>query len=417
MRPLSDVRIIAVEQYGAGPFGSLQLADLGADIVKVEDPRTDGDVGRTVPPFAEGEDSLFFEAFNRGKRSISLDLTNSAGRAVFEDLVRGADAVFSNLRGDATTRLRLRYADLAAVNPRIVCCALTAYPADGPRANDPGYDYLVQGLAGWMSITGEPDAPPTKTGPSVVDYAAGLNAALALVAAIHGARRDGVGRDCEVTMFDTAVGMLGYLATWHLTAGYEPGRTVHSAHPSLVPFQNFATADGWIVVACAKQKFWLHLVDAIDRPDLAADERYADFDGRRRHAAELLDQLRPAFASRPTDEWLAILPAAGVPCAPVNTVAQGLIEHRASGGVQIETAHTRFGTVRHAGPMIRVVPPPAEYLPAPTRGQHTGALLAELGYDADAITMLQRSGAFGDTIEPPSTATSTTTSTAKRGAS
>src|SRR5687768_15452086 len=191
MRPLDDVRIIAVEQYGAGPFGTLQLADLGADIIKVEDPRTGGDVGRSVPPFAEGEDSLFFEAFNRGKRSISLDLTNDRGRAVFEDLVRGADAVFSNLRGDATERLRLRYADLAPVNPRIVCCALTAFALDGPRASEPGYDYLIQGLAGWMSLTGEPDAPPTKTGPSVVDFAAGLNAALALVAAVHAARRDG----------------------------------------------------------------------------------------------------------------------------------------------------------------------------------------------------------------------------------
>ncbi len=399
MRPLSDVRIIAVEQYGAGPFGSLQLADLGADIIKVEDPRTGGDIGRSVPPYAEGEDSLFFEAFNRGKRSISLDLTNRGGREVFHDLVLGADAVFSNLRGDANARLRLRYADLAPVNPRIVCCALTAYPIDGPRASDPGYDYLVQGLSGWMSITGEPDAPPTKTGPSVVDYAAGLNAALALVAAIHGARRDGVGRDCDVTMFDTAVGLLGYLATWHLTAGYEPGRTEHSAHPSLVPFQNFATADGWIVVACAKQKFWIRLTEAIGRPDLAGDDRFTTFDGRRQHSPALLAELRDVFASRSTRAWLEMLPTAGVPCAPVNSVAQGLVEHRASGGRQIETAHPRFGTVRHAGPMIRVDPPPSEYLRAPERGQHTAALLAELGYEPEAIDELRRTGAFGDTIE------------------
>ena len=403
MRPLSDVRIIAVEQYGAGPFGSLQLADLGADIIKVEDPRTAGDVGRTVPPYAEGEDSLFFEAFNRGKRSISLDLTNRGGRAVFDDLVRGADAVFSNLRGDANARLRLRYADLAPVNPRIVCCSLTAYPSDGPRASDPGYDYLVQGLAGWMSITGEPEAPPTKTGPSVVDYATGLNAALALVAAIHGARRDGVGRDCDVTMFDTAVGLLGYLATWHLTAGYEPGRTEHSAHPSLVPFQNFATADGWIVVACAKQKFWLRLTDAIGRPDLAHDDRFTTFDDRRRNAHALLGELRRAFATRSTDAWLEVLRAAGVPCAPVNTVRQGLVEHRASGGRQIETPHPRFGTVRHAGPMIRVDPPPSEYRPAPTRGQHTAALLADLGYESEAIDELRRTGAFGEVSEPTPT--------------
>ena len=399
MRPLSDVRIIAVEQYGAGPFGSLQLADLGADVIKVEDPRTGGDVGRSVPPFAEGEDSLFFEAFNRGKRSISLDLSTTAGRKVFEDLVLGADAVFSNLRGDATTRLRLRYADLAPVNPRVVCCALTAYPLEGPRAAEPGYDYLVQGLAGWMSITGEPDAPPTKTGPSVVDFATGLNAALALVAAVHAARRDGRGRDCDVTMLDTAVGFLGYLATWHLTAAYEPARTEHSAHPSLVPFQNFATADGWIVVACAKEKFWSRLVTVIERPDLATDDRYATFDGRRRHAGPLLAELRAVFASRPTAEWLDVLPAAGVPCAPVNSIGQGLVEHRDSGGRQIETTHPRFGTVRHSGPMIRVEPRPATYEPAPTRGQHTEVLLAELGYDRGTIDALRAGGAFGDTID------------------
>ncbi|MEO8694798.1 MAG: CoA transferase [Acidimicrobiales bacterium] len=399
MRPLSDVRIIAVEQYGAGPFGTLQLADLGAEVIKVEDPRTGGDVGRTVPPFAEGEDSLFFEAFNRGKHSISLDLRNERGRAVFEDLVRGADAVFSNLRGDATVQLRLRYADLAPVNPRIVCCALTAYPLEGPRASEPGYDYLMQGLAGWMSVTGEPDAPPTKTGPSVVDFAAGLNAALALVAAVHGARRDGVGCDCDVTMVDTAVGLLGYLATWHLTAGYEPARTEHSAHPSLVPFQNFATADGWIVVACPKEKFWLRLVAAIGRAELAHDDRFASFDARRRHASELLPELRRAFVTRSTAEWLEVLRAARVPCAPVNTVAQGLVAHRESGGVQIETTHPRFGTVRHSGPMIRVAPALDEYPPAPARGHDTIELLTKLGYGRDKIDELCRSGAFGDDFD------------------
>jgi crotonobetainyl-CoA:carnitine CoA-transferase CaiB-like acyl-CoA transferase len=249
-----------------------------------------------------------------------------------------------------------------------------------------------------MSITGEPDAPPTKTGPSVVDFATGLNAALALVAGVHAARRDGIGGDCDVTMLDTAVGFLGYLSTWHLTAGYEPARTMHSAHPSLVPFQNFATADGWIVVACAKEKFWTRLLGVLARADLQADDRYASFDARRRHAPTLLAELDAVFATRTTADWLDALAGAGVPCAPVNSIAQGLIEHRASGGRQIETTHPRFGTVRHAGPMIRVEPPTAEFAPAPTRGQHTAELLAELGYDAETIDALRRGGAFGDTI-------------------
>jgi crotonobetainyl-CoA:carnitine CoA-transferase CaiB-like acyl-CoA transferase len=256
VRPLADVRVISVEQYGAGPFATLQLADLGADIVKIEDPATGGDVGRYVPPYNEGEDSLFFESFNRNKHSLSLDIRSPAGREVFEDLVRGADAVFSNLRGDVPEKLRIRYADLKHINPRIVCCSLTGFGMTGPRAAQPGYDYVLQGLAGWMDITGEPGGPPTKSGLSLVDFSGGLVAAISLLAGLHRARRDGVGLDCDVSLYETAVSMLTYPAAWHLNAEFEPVRTHHSAHPSLVPFQAFEASDGWIVVGCAKEKFW-----------------------------------------------------------------------------------------------------------------------------------------------------------------
>ena len=169
MRPLADLRVIALEQFGAGPWATMQLADLGAEVIKIEDPRSGGDVARYVPPFQAGEDSLFFETFNRGKRSISLDLRVPAGRAAFEDLVRHSDVVYSNLRGDQPERLGLTHAALAHLNPRIVCCSLSGFGSTGPRADEGGYDYVMQGLAGWMSVTGEPDAPPTKTGLSLVD--------------------------------------------------------------------------------------------------------------------------------------------------------------------------------------------------------------------------------------------------------
>ena len=235
MRPLEDVRIIAIEQYGAGPFGTVHLADMGAEVIKIEDPRVGGDVGRYVPPFQEDEDSLFFETFNRNKRSLSLDITNAAGRQVFEDLVRLSDAVYSNLRGDVPARLRIRYEDLKHRNPAIVCCSLTGFGMTGPRSTEPGYDYILQGLAGWMSLTGEPDSPPAKSGLSLVDYSGGLVATIALLVGLHAARRDGVGMDCDVSLFDTAINLLSYPATWHMTAGFEPQRTSHSAHPSLVP--------------------------------------------------------------------------------------------------------------------------------------------------------------------------------------
>ncbi|MGH2849246.1 MAG: CaiB/BaiF CoA transferase family protein, partial [Solirubrobacteraceae bacterium] len=291
MRPLEDIRIVALEQYGAGPFGSLQLADLGAEVIKIEDPRAGGDVGRYVPPYAEGEDSLFFETFNRNKRSLSLDVSTAAGRTVLEDLVAVSDAVYANVRGDVPERMRIRYEDLAPINPRIVCCLLSGFGMTGPARAEPAYDYILQGIAGWMDITGEPGGPPTKAALSLVDYSGGLVAALALLAAVHAARRDGVGCDCDVSLFETALSLLTYPATWALSAGFEPVRTRHSAHPSVVPFQNFRTADGWIVVACPKEKFWRRLAEVLGRPDLATDERFATMADRREHAAELLEIL------------------------------------------------------------------------------------------------------------------------------
>ncbi|HEV2642895.1 MAG TPA: CoA transferase, partial [Candidatus Elarobacter sp.] len=279
MRPLEDVRVVAVEQYGAGPFGTVHLAELGADVIKIEDVRTGGDVGRAVPPYQSGDDSLFFEAFNHDKRSVALDLTNDAGRAVFHDLVRVSDAVYSNLRGDIPAKLGLRYADLAGVNPRIVCVSLSGFGMTGPRSAEPAYDYILQGLAGWQSLTGDPDGPPTKSGLSVVDYSGGLVAAMALLAGVHAARRDGVGCDCDTSLFDTAMNMLTYVASWALApdGAYEPQRLAYSAHPSIVPFQNFRTSDGWIVIVCAKEKFWQRLVDVLGIAHVRDDARFRGF--------------------------------------------------------------------------------------------------------------------------------------------
>ena len=398
MRPLEDVRIIAVEQYGAGPFGSVHLADLGAEVIKIEDPGTGGDVGRTVPPYAEDGDSLFFETFNRNKRSLSLDLANPAGRSVFEDLVRVSDAVYSNLRGDVPARMRLRYADLADLNPRIVCCSLSGFGMTGPRSRQPGYDYILQGLAGWMDLTGEPGGPPTKTGLSLVDYCGGLVAAIALLAGVHAARRDGVGTDCDVSLFDTAIGLLTYPATWHLTAGYQPARTRHSAHPSLVPFQNFRAADGWLVIGCAKEKFWQRLAEAVGRPELATDPRFATFADRQRNSDVLLPILEELFRSRTVAEWLAVLQPAGVPCGPVNTVAQALADpHTAARGMVVTTDHPRYGQVRQVASPVRVGADPPTHRRAPRLGEDQSYVLHEmLGYDDGTIARLRAAGAFGD---------------------
>ncbi len=393
MRPLEDVRIVALEQYGAGPFGSLHLAD----VIKIEDPRTGGDVGRYVPPFQEGEDSLFFETFNRNKRSLRLDVMNPAGRSVFEDLVRVSDAVYSNLRGDVPARLGLCYDDLAALNPAVVCCSLSAFGMTGPRAAEPGYDYILQGIAGWMSITGEPDGPPTKSGLSLVDYCGGFVAALALLAGLHAAKRDGKGMDCDVSLFDTALGLLTYPATWHLNGNFTPTRTEKSAHPSIVPFQNFRTSDGWIVVVAAKEKFWTRLADAIGKPELATDARFVTFDDRRRNAAACLAILDGVFAGDTSEHWIELLADAGVPCGPVNDVAGALADPQtAARDLVVETEHPRFGRVRQVASPVRVGVETPAYRRAPLLHEDAAEVLGGLlGYDGARIAELANAGAFG----------------------
>ena len=397
-QPLADVRILAVEQFGAGPWATLQLADLGAEVIKIEDPNVGGDVGRYVPPYQEGEDSLFFETFNRNKRSVSLDLRHPEGRKVFRDLAARSDAVFSNLRGNQPEKLGLTHRQLMAVNPAIVCCSLSGFGMTGPRRAEGGYDYMIQGLAGWMSLTGEPDAPPTKTGLSLVDLSGGYVAAIALLGGLWRARREGVGCDCDTSLFETALAELFYIGTWVATAGYVPKRHPDSAHPSIVPFQNFRTADGWIVVSAPKPKFWRRLCDVIGRSDLADDPRFAGFADRDRNRDELLPILQQAFGERTTTEWLGNLAGAGIPSAPVNDVATALKDPQvdARGAVAV-TDHPRFGTVRQIATPLRLSDTTPPLRRAPARGEDTTAILAEVaGYDAERIAELARAGVFGD---------------------
>lgn len=399
MKPLEDIRIIAVEQYGAGPFGSLHLADLGAQVIKIEDPRSGGDVSRYVPPYQEGEDSLFYETFNRNKESLSLDISSSTGREVFEDLVATADALYSNLRGDVPAKLRMRYDDLKHVNPRLVCVSISGFGMTGPLADEPGYDYILQGLAGWMSLTGEPDGPPAKSGLSLVDYSGGFVGALALLAGVHAARRDGVGMDCDISLYDTAVSMLTYPASWYLNEGWNPRRTARSAHPSLVPFQLFQGSDQeWFVVGCAKEKFYQRLTEVVGRPDLATDPKFADFAARAANAEELVSVLDGLFASRPAGDWIASLKAAGVPTGPVQDVAAAMREpHTLARDLIVETDHPRFGTLKTLASPVRVgEPEPESHRRAPTRNEHADDLLRGLlGYDDEQIERLRKEGAFG----------------------
>lgn len=403
-KPLEGIRIISLEQYGAGPFGSVHLADLGAEVIKIEDPSVGGDVGRYVPPYFHEEDSLFFETFNRNKLSLSLDIKTPEGRAVFEDLVRNADAVYSNLRGDVPAKISITYDDLKHINPKIVCCSLTGFGMTGPRMKEPGYDYVLQGLAGWMELTGEPDGPPTKSGLSLVDFSGGYVAALSLMAGLHAAARDGIGMDCDVSLYDTAMAMLTYPATWHLNAGYTPQRISHSAHPSLVPFQAFEASDGWFVVGCAKEKFWQRLAEVIGHPEWATpDSKYATFSLRQQNQAELTAELEAIFATNTVEHWLSLCYPASIPCGPINDVSQALKdEHLVARNMLVTTEHPHYGTVTQVASPVRVGSELPTYRRAPQRNEHFTQVLTEVaGYDEAKIAELTAAGAFGRVTGEP----------------
>ena len=394
--PLAGMRILAVEQYGAGPAGTIYLADLGAEVIKVENLREGGDVGRDVGPhFFSPRDSQFFQTFNRNKRSIALDLRSDAGRAVLRDLARTADGTLDNLRGDLPAALGLTYDALRDVNERIVCAHLSAYGRDGSRASWPGYDYLMQAEAGHMSLTGEPDGPPERYGVSVVDLMTGLVASFGLLAAITAARSSGRGRDVDTSLFDLALFNLNYPGTWYLNAGTVQGRTARSAHPSLVPSQLYRTADGWIFVMCNKEKFWPLLAAELGHPEWGSDERFATFRARLEHRDELTVLLDRAFSVDTTANWLARL-AGKLPVAPVNDVAQALdnpfVAERSGIG---EYAYPDGRTARLIANPIRLSDAELPRRAAPALGADTDALLRSLGYDEERIAALRAAGAVG----------------------
>src|SRR5262249_28438431 len=351
--PLDGLRIVTVSQFGAGPFGTLLLADLGAEVIKVEDPHVGGDSARPVGPWAEEHDSLYFQSFNRGKKSITLDLQHPQGRAVLRDLARVSHAVYNNLRGDLPERLCLTYAQLRDVNPALVCCSLSGFGRTGPRAAEPAFDYLIQGYAGWMSVTGEPDGPPVKAGVSVVDFAGGYASMAALLAGLWDAQRTGVGRDIELSLLDTAVSMLSYYAIWALNRDWRPGRVEDSGHQSLVPAQNFPTRDGHLVIFCNKEKFWTNLVEALELPELVGDPRFATFADRLAHKSVLVPILKARFAERTTADWLARL-RGRIPCAPVHTIAEALADPQIiARDMIVEVKHPRFGVLREVATPVK----------------------------------------------------------------
>lgn len=370
----------------------MQLADLGAEVIKLENASDGGDMARRVGPYFVDGESQFFQSLNRNKKSVTLNLKTQQGREILHRLVASADAVLNNLRGDLAEKLGLTYDALKEANPKIVCSHLSAYGRGGPRASWPGYDYLMQAEAGYLAVTGEPGGPPTRMGLSVVDFMTGLYSAYALTAALLGARASGKGCDIDVNLFDCALQNLNYLATWYLNEGHNQSREPRSAHPSLTPSQLYKTADGYIFVMCNKEKFWPVLCELIGLGGLANDPDFATFAARLKNRDRLTQILDERLGTRTAEEWLKIF-AGKVPAAPINDIRTLMNSPHLAQDDRIWTLELKSrDDFKVIGAPFKVG---AEKLPreaAPALGEHTDEILTGCGYSREELASFRAAG-------------------------
>ncbi len=391
-QPLDGVRVLDLTRVLAGPYCTMVLADLGAEVVKVEAPGR-GDDARQFGPFV-GDESAYFMSLNRNKRSITLDLKSDRGRAVLLELVRAFDVVVENYRGGTMERLGLGYDRLRAANPRIVYAAVSGFGHTGPYREKPAYDVVVQGMGGLMSITGQPDGPPTRVGASVGDITAGLFTAIGILAALRRRDRTGEGGKVDVSMLDCQVAILENAIARYRVTGEVP-RRIGNRHPSITPFTAVPTADGYVVVAIGNDKLWTAFCDLVARPDLRHDPRFATNQSRTEHWSELEPALEEIFGARTTDQWLEALEPAGIPCGPINTVDRVLADPQVrERGMVVEMAHPTAGRLEMAGCPVKLSGhADAAPNPSPLLGAHTEEVLKEyLGLDEHEVARLREEG-------------------------
>ena len=398
MQPLTDIRILDLTRILAGPYCTMMLGDLGADVIKVERPGRGDDSRSWGPPFVgqpygpyPGE-SAYFMAANRNKRSITVNLKHPQGLEIIHQLARSSDVLVENFRTGVLDEMGLGYEQLRALNPRLVYCSISGYGRTGPYAERPGYDFIIQAEGGMMGITGPEEGPPYRVGVPIVDITAGMFAATAILAALRARDLTGEGQVVDVSLLDAQVALLANVASNYLVGGAEP-RRLGNAHPNITPYEAFRARDRWFALAAANDRQWATLCDAIERPDLKDDPRFATNGARVTNRAALSEVLGAAFIARDAGEWLATFQEAGLPCGPINTVPDVFDHPQAQArDLALETWHPTADQVRLTGFPYKLSGTPAEVRrPPPLLGQHTEEVLTDLlGYSAEDVAAFRK---------------------------
>ena len=391
--PLAGVKVLDLTRVLAGPYCTMFLGDLGAEVVKIEQPDVGDDTRAWGPPFVGGE-SAYFLCINRNKKSVTLDLKSNQAVGLLRRLAEGADVLVENFRPGTMERLGLGERELRAVNPRLIYASLSGFGADGPMKDWPGYDLIIQAWGGLMSVTGMPDGEPTKVGVAIVDIVAGLMLGKAILAALFARERTGVGQKFETSLLEAEVACLINAGSNYLVGGVVPGRW-GNAHPNIVPYQSFKSRDGYLVIGVASEGIWRRFCQAIGMPGLADDPRFARNPQRVEHRGELIDILTEIFLQRDTAAWMTLLIDAEVPCAPVQTIDQVFLAPQViAREMVVEVPHPTAGTIRMAGLPVKFSGTPASIrLAPPLLGQHTAEVLRSwLRLDDSAIDDLKSKG-------------------------
>jgi crotonobetainyl-CoA:carnitine CoA-transferase CaiB-like acyl-CoA transferase len=401
--PLAGIRVLDLSRVLAGPWCSQNLADLGAEVIKIERPGSGDDTRGWGPPFLMSEDgrervaSAYFLSTNRGKRSVTLDLSCPEGQAIARELAARSDLLIENYKVGGLAKYGLDYASLAPACPRLVYCSITGFGQDGPYRDRAGYDFMIQGMGGLMSITGEPDdvpgGGPVKAGIAVTDIMTGMYATVAVLAALEARHRTGRGQHIDLALFDVQVAYLSNQAMHYLVSGEVPPR-LGNGHPSIVPYQTFRARDGSIIVAAGNDAQFARLCEAGGRPELASDPLYATNEARVRNRARLVPLLAAMIGERTMDDWIATLERAGVPCGPINTIDRVFADPQARArGLRIDLPHPLAGTMPSIRSPLRYSDTPVDHRAPPALGQHTDEVLrALLGRDDAAIAALRGRG-------------------------